>query len=100
MKHTVGFSKDDGIFQSAEFNNFNEATIELPATKIFEYAYEIIKNCEKSQYSDAWYFAYLGVAEGLDAWEEAGAAGNFVDFLDDAIISKLYQFFMENSGGF
>lgn len=99
MKRTLGFQKDDVIFQSEEFTLFNEFTEELPSVQIFEYAKEIQKNCHEDQYPQAWGAALRGARSGLDEWEQSGASGEYEAFLDDGIITELYSFFLQQNGG-
>lgn len=99
MKRTLGFQKDDAIFQSEEFTLFNEFTEELPSVQVIEYAKEIQKNCREDQYSEAWAAAVRGARSGLDRWEQSGAAGEYEAFLDDGIIIELYSFFLQQNGG-
>lgn len=98
MKRTMGFQKDDTIFQSEEFTLFNEFTEALSAVKVFEYAKEIQKNCHEDQYPQAWAAALRGARDGLDEWEESGATGEYETFLDDGIITELYTFFFQQGG--
>lgn len=99
MKRTLGFKKDDVIFQSEEFTLFNEFTEELPSIQVLEYAKEIQDNCQEDQYPQAWAAALKGARSGLDEWEQSGAAGEYDAFLDDGIITELYAFFLQQNGG-
>lgn len=99
MKRTLGFKKDDAIFQSEEFTLFNEFTEELRSTQVFEYAKEIQDNCQEDEYPQAWAAALKGARSGLDEWEQSGGAGEYEAFLDDGIITELYEFFLQHNGG-
>lgn len=98
MKRTMGFKKDDIIFQSEEFTLFNEFTEKLPSVQVFDYANEIQKNCQEDLYPQAWSAALKGARGGLDAWELAGAYGGFEEYMDEGIISELYSFFFQQNG--
>lgn len=98
MKRTMGFEADDVIFQSEAFNDFNEFTANVSAVKIFEYAKEIKDNCSEKQYPMAWEFALRGARKGLNDWEEDGASSLFEEYLDDGIITELYEFFFICNG--
>lgn len=98
MKRTMGFQAEDTIFQSEAFNDFNEFTENVSAVKIFEYAEEIKDNCSEDQYPTAWEFALRGARKGIDNWEQDGALSLFEEYLDDGIISELYEFFFICNG--
>lgn len=98
MKRTMGFQKDDLIFQSEEFNDFNEFTVDLRADKVFDYAKEIQKNCPEDQYPQAWGAALRGAKQGEEAWtwSEEGCSWEF--YVDEGIITELYSFLFEKEG--
>jgi hypothetical protein len=95
----MGFEAEDTIFKSEEFKDFNEFTANMSAVKIFEYANEIKNSCSEDQYSAAWGYALKGARIGLDNWEEDGALGDIDNYMDDGIITELYDFFFICNGG-